>query len=98
MNPKAQRGVVGRDNEFRAVGRFLDSMTNGPTALIVEGPAGIGKSTILSHAVELATTRGWPVLSCQPVEAEGKLSYTGLGDLLEPVLDDVWPHLAERQQ
>ena len=36
--------ILGREAEVQAVGRFLDGPA--PAALILEGPAGIGKTTV----------------------------------------------------
>jgi Cdc6-like AAA superfamily ATPase len=39
-------GVVGRDREMAAVAAFLDAVQDGPTGLVLEGAAGIGKTTV----------------------------------------------------
>ena len=67
--------------------------THGPTAIALEGEAGIGKSTLWRAAVEDARGRGLRVLSSRPAESERALAYAGLGDLLDGVLDDVLPAL-----
>lgn len=72
---------------------FLDRKAGGPTALVLEGEAGIGKSTLWLAAVEAACERGLCVLSSQPAEAERVLVHAGLGDLLEEVLGSVGPLL-----
>lgn len=38
--------VVSREAESRAVGDFLASVPSGPAALVLEGEAGIGKTTV----------------------------------------------------
>jgi DNA-binding CsgD family transcriptional regulator len=85
--------VIGREDELARLGAFLDGAASGPAALALEGEAGIGKSMLWSAGVELADECGLRVLSSRPAEAEQGLAYTGLGDLLEPVLDDVLPSL-----
>ena len=44
--------MVGRDAELAAVGRFLDRLRGEPSALLVEGEAGIGKTTIWLAAID----------------------------------------------
>ncbi|WP_433364118.1 ATP-binding protein [Actinoplanes sp. CA-142083] len=55
-------------------------------ALVVRGEAGIGKSTLLSEARRIATGDGLLVLSAAGVEAESRLPFAGLHNLLRPVL------------
>lgn len=85
--------IVGRDDELAAIHAFLDGAPATPSALVLEGEAGIGKSTLWLAAVEHAHTRGMRVLSSRPAEAERSLAHVGLGDLLEAVLDGVLPAL-----
>jgi DNA-binding CsgD family transcriptional regulator len=61
--------------------------------LVLEGEAGIGKSTLWRAAVEEASAQAARVLSSSPAEAERGLAFAGLGDLLEPVLHEVLPSL-----
>jgi AAA ATPase domain len=60
---------------------------------VLEGEAGIGKSTLWLAAVEHARSRGLRVLRSRPAEAERGLVHVGLGDLFEDVLDEVLPAL-----
>ena len=66
--------------------------------LAIEGEPGIGKTTLVSGAVDLARGRGWTVLQARPAEAEAQLSFAVLGDLLGPVFDDVRETLPEPQR
>jgi DNA-binding CsgD family transcriptional regulator len=90
--------VVGRGSELATLERALDSIRDGPTALLVSGEAGIGKTTVWRQGVAGAADRGYRALSCSPVEAETRLSYAVLGDLVEPVLDEGLPTLPEPQR
>jgi DNA-binding CsgD family transcriptional regulator len=65
---------------------------------VLEGDAGIGKSTLLVAGVDHARARGLCVLSSRPAEAESALAHVGLGDLFEHVLDDVLPALTLPQR
>ncbi len=75
-------GIVSRPDEERAVAEFLDSAGRAPSALLVEGAAGIGKTTLCLHAVEQARRRGMRVLATRPAQAESVAAYSALADLL----------------
>jgi hypothetical protein len=86
--------IVGREEELASVAAFVDQARGGPAALVLEGEAGMGKSTLWLAGVEHARTRGLLVLSSRPAEAERGLAHVGLGDLFGEVLDDLLPALA----
>jgi hypothetical protein len=86
--------VVGRNEELSSVNAFLDREAEGPAAILLEGEAGIGKSTLWLAGVDAAQARGFRVLSTRPAEAERGLAYAGLGDLFENVLESVLPALS----
>ena len=86
--------IVGRDTELDVVSGFLERSADGQRALVLEGEAGIGKSTLWLRSLDLARERGFRVLSNRPAEAEQDLAFAGLGDLFEDCLDDVLPALA----
>jgi DNA-binding CsgD family transcriptional regulator len=81
--------VLGREQEQEHVARFLDEIPRGPAILLIEGEAGIGKTTLWEFGVEDAVDRGHKVLITRASEAETKLAYTALGDLLESAGDAV---------
>ncbi|HVE62950.1 MAG TPA: AAA family ATPase [Mycobacteriales bacterium] len=83
--------VIGRERELEQLRAFLDVRGDSPQLLVLEGPAGIGKSTLLAAALAEATAAR--VLSARPTEAERDLPYVGLLDLLEPALGEVLPAL-----
>jgi DNA-binding CsgD family transcriptional regulator len=66
--------------------------------LLLEGEAGIGKTTLWAAGVEFAHTRGYRVLSGRPGEAEVQLAFAALSDLLADALAETLPHLPEPQQ
>jgi DNA-binding CsgD family transcriptional regulator len=90
--------VVGREVELAACERLLERAAGGPAALVVEGEAGIGKTTVWRAGVAAAAGRGFAVLGCRPAEAEARLSYSGLGDLLGPVAAAVLAQLPGPQR
>ena len=85
--------VVGRDEELGALVSFLETPETLPGAILLEGDAGIGKTTLWRRSVELASARSYRVLSCRPSQSEAQLSFTALGDLLEDTLEEVLPRL-----
>jgi DNA-binding CsgD family transcriptional regulator len=90
--------IVGREAELEAVERFLDALPEGPSALVVEGEAGIGKTTLWEEAVRSARARTYRVLVARPAESEAKLSYAALADLLADVFDEVRDALPAPQE
>jgi hypothetical protein len=82
-------GILGRDAELAQVEDFLGSASERPSALMLEGTAGIGKTTLWQAAVSIARARGHRVLACRAAEAEARLSYAALGDLLDFELPDL---------
>jgi DNA-binding NarL/FixJ family response regulator len=91
-------GIIARDRELADLDRFLDTVQDGPRALTFEGPAGIGKTALWEIGIAAARQRGYVVLECRPVEAEVRLSFAGVADLLDGRLDDILPSLPEPQR
>src|SRR5262249_44808195 len=71
-----------------AVAAFVDAVGSGSAGLVLEGAAGIGKTTVWAAGAALAAGRGYTVLSCRPAESEARLSFAALGDLLGGVLEE----------
>jgi DNA-binding CsgD family transcriptional regulator len=90
--------VIGREREIALVSAFLDSVPRGPGALLVEGEAGIGKSTVWFESVRLAEARGYRVLRARPAESEAKLSYAALADVVGPAFDEARAQLPDPQE
>ncbi len=90
-------GLDCRPIEGRAVESFLTSTAVGPSALLIEGEPGIGKTTLWLAAVEQATVRGFRVLSTRAAAAESVLAYTALADMLDGVDPDTWADLPAPQ-
>jgi DNA-binding CsgD family transcriptional regulator len=86
--------IVGRDEELERLGAFLSAAAEAPAAAVLEGEAGIGKTTLWRWTLGTAHARGFTVLSASPAAAETALSFSALDDLLEPVVGDVLPQLA----
>jgi DNA-binding NarL/FixJ family response regulator len=90
--------IVSRERELAALDEFLDAVPASAATLLIEGEAGIGKTTIWEVGIAGARERGWQVCVSRPVESEAKLSYAALGDLLEDDLEETLPLLPEPQR
>ena len=88
-------GVLqGRTDELQGVSRLFDRLGDGPSVLLIEGEAGIGKTTLFEAGVSDARLRGMRVMRSRPNEAEVRLSHAGLMELfdgVEPELVDELP-------
>ena len=73
--------IIGREAELSVVQAFLDRPADGLRALVLEGGAGIGKSTLWQAGVTAAREQSLHVLTSRPAEAERTLAYVVLGDL-----------------
>ena len=80
--------LVGRAREQRAVRELLAAARVGAGgALLLSGEAGIGKSTLVRAAAEVADDAGMRVLRATGTRAETEVPFAGLLELLRPVLD-----------
>jgi DNA-binding NarL/FixJ family response regulator len=91
-------GVVGRDQELAAARVFLAGLRNGPCGLLLEGEPGIGKTAVWRAVLEEAAAQGHRVLRCVAAQAEARLSFVGLSDLIGDVVDEVVPVLPAPQR
>jgi DNA-binding CsgD family transcriptional regulator len=76
--------AVGRDAERSALEQFI-SAVGGPRVMLIQGPPGIGKTTLWEAGTAIARDRGLMVLSTAAAESETHLSFAGLCDLLDGV-------------
>ena len=90
--------IFGRDAELASLAGFAAGVSDGASALVLEGEAGVGKTTIWEAGVENVAERGLLVLRARAAEGEVALSFSGLGDLLDPVLDDALAPLPPAQR
>ena len=81
-----------------AVAEFLAAVADGPSGLLLEGEAGIGKTRLWLTAIEEARRRGYRVLSARAGQAETSLAYAVVADLLEDVDTAVTEGLPEVQR
>jgi DNA-binding CsgD family transcriptional regulator len=90
--------LISRDAELSAVDALLGAVPSGTSVLILEGDAGIGKSTVWLAGVERARARGFRVLSAHPVASESAAAYSSLGELLAHVDPTVLDRLPAPQR
>ena len=90
--------IFGRTDSVAAVTAILCEVDRLPAALAIRGEAGIGKTTIWRAAVDAARAASFTVLTASPSEAETKLAFAAVADLLERDLDDALADLALPQR
>jgi hypothetical protein len=73
---------VGREKVREVANDFLAGAREGPRGLLVEGEAGIGKTAVWRAALDEAAAQRYRVLACVAEQAEARLSFAGLSDLL----------------
>jgi DNA-binding CsgD family transcriptional regulator len=84
-------GEPGRSTEARVVEDFLASASTAPSALVIEGDPGIGKTTLWLSALDQARERGFTVLAARASATDSVLAYTSLADLLADAGLDATP-------
>lgn len=70
----SDRDVVGREEEIDALIDFLEAPASSPGVLLLDGEAGIGKTTLWRRGIKVAEARACRVLSCRPSGSEAQLS------------------------
>lgn len=87
----AGSGVYGREAALEELRTFLGAPT--PGVLVLQGEAGIGKTTVWEAGLRFGRDAGHRVLACRPTAAEADLSFGALADLLEHALEEMLPTL-----
>lgn len=80
------------------VAGFLAAASQRPTGLVIEGEAGIGKTTVWLAMVEQARADGFRVMSARVGQAESVMAFAALADLLADVDAAVFATLPPLQQ
>ncbi len=91
-------GPIGRAAELEALDAVLARATTGSTSSGLVGPAGIGKTELLTAASELARQRGFEVVSLRPTGAEAHVANAGLRDVVGQLDPDVLARLPAPQR
>lgn len=90
--------TVARHPESAAARSFLDRVLLEPAALVIEGEAGIGKTTLLRLVANDAAAQGFRVFSTRGAPTEVQYAFAGVADLLRDVAPDVLADLPEVQR
>ncbi len=78
--------LVGREEECARLDEVLeDARASRSRALAIRGEAGVGKSSLLSYAT--ARADGFVVLRAVGFESDAELAFSGLHQLMRPLLD-----------
>ncbi len=79
--------IIGRSAELAALQGLLDDLVVGRgRGIALRGPGGIGKSALLDHLAGLGPP-GVSVLRTCGVPGEADIAFSGLADLLDPVVE-----------
>ncbi|MGW0812856.1 ATP-binding protein [Streptomyces viridiviolaceus] len=79
--------MIGREREQKVLSEFVTAP--GGRALVLRGDAGVGKSALLEHVVDLANAGRHRVVRATGVEAESELPFAGLHQFLYPLLSHI---------
>jgi len=90
--------VVGREPELAAIEQLFARARESFSALLLEGDAGIGKTTVFREGLGVAAADGFQVLTCRPGASETTLSFAAVGDLLDAIPADRWGALPSPQR
>ena len=100
LGPNA--AIFGRERELGAVSDFVRGARVGAggasASLVLEGPAGIGKTAIWAEAVARAARDGVAVRVCRCAATDAAWAFSGLGDLLEGIPEGVLADLPNVQR
>ena len=79
--------LIGREEELQQVELLLSAARRSPRALLIEGEAGAGKTSLWEAGLAAADRAGFSRVAARPAEAETSFAYAALGDLLRERTD-----------
>ena len=87
--PVTRADLVDRGREVAVLRQMVDELSSGrPGCVLVDGPAGIGKSRLLEEATRLAGAAGARVLSARGSQLERSYGFGAVRQLFEPCTRD----------
>lgn len=75
--------VIGHDVELAALREFLGAQGELPAGFVLDGEAGIGKTTLWQHGLAAAGGAGYQIIATQATASESELGFAVLADLLQ---------------
>lgn len=89
MGMTGSASLIGREQDLDRLEAFVSGAHGGPATLLLEGEAGIGKTTLWRAGIERARELGFRILESRPVAPERELSFASIGDLLSGTHDEI---------
>ena len=80
-----------REDELEAIEEFLGPGPDGGASLLIEGPPGVGKTSLLRRLGRRASERGFRVLSAGGSEIDRDFGFGVVRQLFEPALRRLTP-------
>jgi DNA-binding CsgD family transcriptional regulator len=83
--------LLEREDELAAIDALISELPSGGRLLLIEGPFGIGKTSLIAEAKSRAQEAGFQVLGARGSELERAFSYGVVRQLFEPHLARLGP-------
>ncbi|NIH83804.1 AAA family ATPase [Amycolatopsis granulosa] len=80
--------IFGRSAELAVLSEALASISESGSAIVIDGEAGIGKSTLLAAVADRATADGFRLLGCSGVQSHTEVGFAGIHELIHPLLGE----------
>jgi DNA-binding CsgD family transcriptional regulator len=90
--------LVGREKDIAALFAFVDEAAAHGASLVVSGEPGVGKTALIEAAVSYAVSSGLRLLRVTGAQFEANVSFSGLHQLLFPLLGSHLDQLDELQR
>ena len=90
--------IVGREHELAVIDAFVAGGERASASLMLDGVAGIGKTSLWAYGLSEAARQGVAVRSSRCTIAESAWAFAGLGDLFDSIPSDVLDELPEVQR
>jgi DNA-binding CsgD family transcriptional regulator len=78
--------LIGRETALEVITDAINSIHEAPSAILVTGERGIGRTTFVSAAREMAIEAGFDVIETMGTAAESGLSFAALHRLIKPLI------------